>query len=160
VIEAREIRDATERDAALALRERVFVREQGVPLSEEIDGFDESATHLVVVVDDTVVGTCRLVLDGDTVRLSRMVVAADQRRRGIGAALLAESARLAHEWGARRIVLNAQVRAVGVYEAAGYSEYGEHFMDAGIEHVAMAREVERDDRSHGGGDVSPEPERA
>jgi predicted GNAT family N-acyltransferase len=143
VIQVRETRDAAERDAALALREEVFVGEQGVPLSEEIDGFDERATHLIAVLDERVVGTCRLVLERDTVKLSRMVVASDQRRRGVGAALLAESARLAQLWDARRIVLNAQMQAVGVYEAAGYRTHGAHFMDAGIEHVAMVREIER-----------------
>jgi predicted GNAT family N-acyltransferase len=141
VIEVRETRDDGERDAALALREEVFVVEQGVPLSEEIDGFDDRATHLVAVSGERVVGTCRLVLDRDTVKLSRMVVAQDHRRRGVGAALLAESERIARRWSAGAIVLNAQVRAVGVYEAAGYRTQGAHFMDAGIEHVAMVREL-------------------
>jgi predicted GNAT family N-acyltransferase len=141
VIEVREIRDADERDAALALREEVFVGEQGVPLSEEIDGEDDRATHLVAVSDGRIVGTCRLMLNGDTVGLSRMVVAADQRRRGVGAALLSASERVAREWRARRIALNAQIAAVPVYEAAGYLAYGRRFMDAGIEHVAMRREL-------------------
>jgi predicted GNAT family N-acyltransferase len=141
VTEVREIRDAAERDAALTLREEVFVGEQGVPLAEEIDGQDETATHLVAVTDGTVIGTCRLVLDRSAVKLSRLVVARDHRRQGIAAELIAESERLARDWGATRIVLNAQIGAVGLYEAAGYQEYGEHFMDAGIEHVAMAREL-------------------
>jgi predicted GNAT family N-acyltransferase len=145
VIEVRETRDAVERDAALALRELVFVGEQGVPLSEELDDLDAQATHLVAIADAAVVGTCRLVLDGETVKLSRMVVARDHRRRGIGAALLAKSERLAHQWGARRIVLNAQTRAMGVFVAAGFREYGDQFMDAGIEHMAMARELEADE---------------
>jgi predicted GNAT family N-acyltransferase len=151
VIEVCETRDDGERDAALALRERVFVDEQGVPLSEEIDGFDAAATHVVAVEDGAVIGTCRLVLDGDTAKLSRMVVARDHRRRGVGAALLAESDRIARGWSARRIVLNAQTQAMGVYASAGYDAHGSPFMDAGIEHRTMERHLEdvaaRDERA-------------
>ena len=142
MIEVRETRGDGERDAALALREVVFVEEQGVPLSEEIDGFDDAATHVVAVEDGAVVGTCRLVLDGETAKLSRMVVAREHRRRGLGAALLAEADRVARRWGARRIVLNAQTQAMGVYSAAGYSAHGGPFMDAGIEHRTMERRLD------------------
>ena len=141
-MEVRETRDDGERDAALALREVVFVEEQGVPMSEEIDGFDATATHVVAVEDGNVVGTCRLVLDGETAKLSRMVVARDHRRRGVGGALLAEADRIARGWGARRIVLNAQTQAMGVYSAAGYHAHGGPFMDAGIEHRTMERHLD------------------
>ena len=142
MIEVRETRDHGERDAALALREEVFVEEQGVPLSEEIDGFDTAATHVVAVDGETVVGTCRLVRDGETVKLSRMVVARDYRRRGVGAALLVEADRIARRWGAQRIVLNAQTQAMGVYSAAGYRAHGSPFIDAGIEHRTMERRLD------------------
>jgi predicted GNAT family N-acyltransferase len=142
VIEVRVARDDAERDAALLLREDVFVREQGVPLSEELDGRDAVATHVVAVADGRVVGTCRLLLDGGACKLSRMVVASDHRGQGIGRALLAESDRIAREWGARCIVLNAQVSAAGVYAASGYERRGDIFMDAGIEHVVMERALE------------------
>ena len=36
-------------DAAIALREEVFVREQNVPVEEELDGRDEEALHLVAL---------------------------------------------------------------------------------------------------------------
>ncbi len=39
--------------------------------------------------------------------------------------------------GTCRIVLNAQTRARGLYRAAGYTEHGGRFMEAGIEHVRM-----------------------
>jgi predicted GNAT family N-acyltransferase len=135
----RRARDAAERSAAAELRIRVFCDEQGVPREEEIDGLDDDAVQLVAVEHRAVIGTCRLLFDGATCKLGRLVVARDARRRGIGGGLLALAEEEARAAGARRIVLNAQTRARGLYRAAGYTECGGRFMEAGIEHVRMER---------------------
>jgi predicted GNAT family N-acyltransferase len=75
------------------------------------------------------------------VRLGRLVVAAAHRRRGIASALLAEAGQVARAEGATTIVLHAQTYACPLYAAAGYRSRGEPFMEAGIEHVAMEREL-------------------
>jgi predicted GNAT family N-acyltransferase len=147
--EVRPARDAAELGAALALRHEVFVVEQQVPIEEEIDEHDETALHLVAVDGGRVVATCRLVRDGDTVTLGRMAVVASERGRGLASALLAEAESRARADGARRIALAAQTGALGLYERAGYTAYGERFLDAGIEHLMMARRL--DGPSAGGG---------
>ena len=140
--EVRPARDADEVRAALALRHEVFVVEQRVPLEEEIDAHDETdALHLVAVEDGRVVATCRLVPEGETVKLGRMAVGAAARRRGIASRLLAEGEARARALGARRIALAAQTGALGLYERAGYAAYGERFMDAGIEHLMMEKRL-------------------
>ena len=139
--EFRPARDRAEVDAALALRHDVFVVEQDVPLAEELDGRDDEALHLVAVDDGAVVATCRLVHDGDTVKLGRMAVAMRARRRGLASRLLAEADAQAAALGALRIALAAQTDALGLYERAGYRAYGERFLDAGIEHLMMDRPV-------------------
>ena len=135
----RRARDAAERSAATELRIRVFCDEQGVSREDEIDGRDSDAVHLVALERDEVVGTCRLLFDGTTCKLGRLVVDRDARRRGIGGRLLALAEDEARAAGAERIVLNAQTRARGVYRAAGYTEAGDTFMSAGIEHIRMER---------------------
>jgi predicted GNAT family N-acyltransferase len=142
--EVRPARDAEEVRAALALRHEVFVVEQGVPLEEEIDAHDETdALHLVAVGEDgRVVATCRLVADGETVKLGRVAVAAAARRRGVASRLLEEGEARARALGARRIALAAQTGALALYERAGYTPYGERFLDAGIEHLMMARRLD------------------
>jgi predicted GNAT family N-acyltransferase len=135
----RRARDAAERSAARELRIRVFCGEQGVPREEEIDGRDDEAVHLVAVERGAVIGTCRLLFDGASCKLGRLVVDREARRRGIGGRLLALGEREARDAGAERIVLNAQTRARGVYRAAGYAEHGDRFIEAGIEHVRMER---------------------
>ena len=135
----RRARDAAERSAATELRIRVFCDEQGVSRAEEIDGRDDDALHLVAVDRGAVIGTCRLLFEGTTCKLGRLVVAREARRRGIGSRLLALGEAEARAAGAKRIVLNAQTRARGVYRAAGYTERGGRVMQAGIEHVRMER---------------------
>ena len=140
--EVRPTRDQSEVDAALALRYDVFCIEQGVSLAEERDGHDEQALHLVVVDDGEVVGTCRLLAHGSEVKLGRMAVAPSHRGRGLAAELLVEADARARELHGQRITLAAQLGARALYERAGYAPYGEVFLDAGIEHVMMAKALE------------------
>ena len=140
-MEIRLARDDAERAAALALRHDVFVVEQHVPLADEVDGRDAEALHLVAVDRDEVVGTCRLLAAGETVKLGRMAVARAARRRGIASRLLQECEARARALGARRIALSAQTDALALYERAGYESYGERFMDAGIEHLMMEKRL-------------------
>ena len=123
----------------LALRRAVFVEEQGVPVEEELDEHDAGALHLVAVDGPTVVGTCRLLRAGDALKLGRMAVAPAARRRGIAARLLEEAEAHARAQGVRVIRLSSQLEARPAYERAGYTAYGERFLDAGIEHVMMEK---------------------
>jgi predicted GNAT family N-acyltransferase len=140
-LEVRPARDEREVAAALELRRRVFCGEQGVSLALERDGRDPSALHVVAVEDDRLVGTCRLVFDGEAARLGRMAVETGARRRGVGAAILASAERCAREAGARRITLHAQTTVEDLYSRHGYITHGEPFVEAGIEHVAMEKVV-------------------
>jgi predicted GNAT family N-acyltransferase len=139
VIQVRPTRDDAEIAAALALREEVFCGEQGVSLAEERDGRDAEALHIVVVDDGVVVATCRLLVEGTTVKLGRMAVSRTRRGLGLARALITEAEARARALGAERMVLAAQLNAQALYDRAGYDAYGDVFLDAGIEHVMMAK---------------------
>lgn len=139
MIQVRPTRDDAEIAAALALREEVFCGEQGVSLAEERDGRDEEALHLVVVDNGVVVATCRLLVEGTTVKLGRMAVSRTRRGLGLARALITEAETRARALGAERMVLAAQLNAQALYDRAGYDAYGDVFLDAGIEHVMMAK---------------------
>ena len=139
MIEVREVRDAEDRRAAFALREAVFVEEQGVPVELEMDEHDDDALHLIALDGTRIVGACRLVDGGDGGKFGRLVVAVDARGRGIGSALLGEAERRARALGRERMTLTAQTAAMGLYERAGYTARGAVFLDAGIEHVTMEK---------------------
>ena len=138
--EVRRIRDRSELDAALALREEVFIVEQGVTPEGDRDGRDEEAIQLVAEGEDgAIVGTCRVLVEGAVGRFGRLAVRASHRRRGIAAALLAEAEREARAAGARRMRLHAQTDALRLYENAGYAAEGEPFMEEGLEHLTMEK---------------------
>lgn len=140
-MEARQARDRSEVDQALALRERVFCGEQGVELEADRDGLDDRAIQIVAVESERVVGTCRVLVDGETGRLGRMAVDARIRGRGVGAAILAAAERSARDAGARLMRLHAQRYVEDMYAAAGYAPYGEPFVEEGIPHVSMEKRL-------------------
>jgi predicted GNAT family N-acyltransferase len=141
VTEIRRITGDEELAAALELRERVFCGEQGVTLEGDRDGLDDRAIQLIAVEQDDVVGTCRILLDGDLARFGRLCVAPAARRRGLGAQLLAAAEREARGARAARMRLHAQTGALGLYAQAGYTADGEPFDEEGIEHLAMEKRL-------------------
>jgi predicted GNAT family N-acyltransferase len=139
--EVRRVRDAGEMKAALQLRYDVFCVEQGVPEHEELDGRDGESIHLVAVSNGELLGVCRVLMIGNTAQFSRLAVRTSVRRQGIATALLnaADSETLAA--GGRRLVLHAQTYARPLYETAGYRVRGREFTEAGIEHIAMEKQL-------------------
>ncbi|MDH3287067.1 MAG: GNAT family N-acetyltransferase [Betaproteobacteria bacterium] len=128
---------ATDAGTLCAIRMKVFVEEQHVPLALEWDGEDERCEHaLVYVPDQTPVGTGRLLPDG---RIGRLAVLRDWRRQGAGSALLEYFLQLARQKGFAMVKLHAQTRAMAFYARHGFEAHGEEFMDAGIPHVEMSR---------------------
>ena len=132
-------------DAALeqlrAVREAVFIQEQGVPPELEIDDLDPRCRHVLARdASGAPVGTARLSPEG---RIGRMAVLRPWRAYGVGSALLHALLRIAREDGLERVNLHAQETAIGFYRRHGFSPVGERFVEAGIGHVAVQRRLDR-----------------
>ena len=138
-MDIRPARDRDEIDQALALREQVFCVEQGVPLAADQDGLDDVAIQVVAIESGRVVGTCRVLVEDRIGRLGRMAVEAPARGRGVGAAILAAAEQSARDAGASLMRLHAQRYVEDLYAAAGYSPYGQPFVEEGIPHVSMEK---------------------
>lgn len=124
--------------ACRALRRVVFIDEQGVSEADEVDDLDEAALHLLAVRDGRPVGTARLLVAGETVKVGRVCVLADQRGQGLGAALMQAAVGLARGLpGVGCVKLGAQTHALGFYERLGFVAFGPEFLDAGIPHRDM-----------------------
>lgn len=131
ILETRWARHAA---ALSAIRRRVFVEEQGVPIALELDDLDQAAWHLLALVDGvTPVGTARLLDDG---HIGRMAVLPAWRGQGIGTSLLRHAIQMAQADG-RRAFLHAQCSAIPFYERLGFRAEGPVFLDAGIAHRLM-----------------------
>jgi predicted GNAT family N-acyltransferase len=128
---------------AFGLRYEVFVDEQGVPRELEVDELDPSATHLVAISGDRVIGTLRILDHGAAAKVGRVAVRATARRGGIGARLMHRAAAIAADRGFTEVIVHAQIAVVGFYRRLGYVEEGEEFDDAGIPHIAMRKKIVR-----------------
>ena len=135
-----ELTDWTTTELAIkAIREAVFIREQGVPVELEWDGLDSSCAHVLAWNNHgKAIGTARMQQNGT---IGRMAVLKDWRRRGVGRALLQALLNQAARQGLIRVTLSAQTHALGFYERAGFHMVGETFMDAGIPHRKMVKEL-------------------
>jgi predicted GNAT family N-acyltransferase len=127
----------------LALRERVFVREQGVPLELERDALEAAALHVGAFASGEVVGAARLRrLDAQTGKAERVCVAFERRGEGIGVALMACLEAEARERALAALVLSAQAPVIPFYERLGYRGQGPRFWEAGLEHLKMTKVLE------------------
>ncbi|MBV7485730.1 GNAT family N-acetyltransferase [Bordetella sp. BOR01] len=124
------------RDDAYAVRHEVFVLEQLVPVDIELDDDDPLAVHAVAYgADGAPVATGRLLPDG---HIGRMAVRKVARGSGVGGQVLDALIAQGHGDGHRMLLLHAQTHARGFYEAHGFMAQGEEFVEAGINHIAMA----------------------
>lgn len=140
--------------AVYAVRHTVFVVGQGVPVELERDLLDDVADHAVALLSGVVVGTGRLVdgrIDvegllvpgtrGTVGTIGRMAVAEADRGTGTGRALLDLLVATAAERGLPEVELHAQLHARGFYDRAGFTPFGEIYLEAGIEHLGMRRRL-------------------
>lgn len=119
------------------LRQQVFVIEQDCPYPD-LDGRDveTGARHVVLLEDETVIGTLRVLDDGDWARIGRVVVAPSARGRGLAGLLMDEAMTLC---GDREVRLDAQSALTDFYAAYGFEVTGPDFDEDGIRHVPMGR---------------------
>lgn len=130
---------ATLGTAAMTVRERVFIKEQGVPIEIERDANDATSRHVVAYgPGGEAIGTGRLLPDG---HVGRLAVLKKWRGKGVGAALFERLLQLAAEAGMQRLELHAQTPAAGFYVRYGFATQGAEFYEAGLPHITMARDV-------------------
>ena len=131
------VREATwshDRDSLCKIRLQVFVQEQKVPQSLELDGLDATAVHFLALVNDSPIGTSRLLPSG---QIGRMAVLSPYRNQGIGGKLLHATIARALDLGYASIFLHAQLSAADFYLRHGFQPFGDPFEEADILHQAM-----------------------
>ena len=118
-----------------AVREAVFMREQGVPAELEWDGLDESSHHVLALNSHGQAIGCGRILPN--AHLGRLAVMPKWRGRKVGTAILEGLLAYASDKHYPEVDIDAQVQAVPFYERFGFVAEGEVFMDAGMPHRKM-----------------------
>ncbi len=125
---------------AAAVRETVFVHEQGFSLEIEQDDFDGVAWHMVGYRKGRPVCTGRLFWEDEAAgkaHIGRVAVLPACRGMGLGLAVMNALTERARALGAKRAVLNAQTDKCGFYEKAGFARTGVTLLDEGVPHAEM-----------------------
>ena len=133
--------DTTTLYAILKLRCDVFVVEQKC-FYADVDGRDtEPGTrHVWLARGDDILAYLRILDDGDTERIGRVVTAPDARGAGHAGRLMEHALTVI---GNRPSVLYAQAHLAGFYTRFGYTPTGPEYLEDGIPHLPMAKAAPR-----------------
>lgn len=118
-----------------AIRKEVFIEEQKVDPEIEYE-FEEEGNYYLLFVDDKPIATARWRETEKGIKLERFALLKSHRNRGFGSELLKTIMKEVVPL-QKPIYLHAQVPAINYYKRAGFTEVGEHFFEAEIEHVRM-----------------------
>ena len=70
-----------------------------------------------------------------------MAVQQDMQLRGIGASIMSFAENLARDKGFRYMIMHSRNTAIGFYEKLGYKVNGDEFIEVGISHYVMEKEL-------------------
>ena len=141
------LKSKEELNLGFALRIKVFVEEQNVPMELELDEKDnsENTVHIGFFDNNKLIGAARLIdLDKDVIHIGRVAIDKEYRGRGIGRELINGCENIAQQILKRKIIieLSSQIQAEKFYESLGYNRVNDKiYLDAGIEHVDMRKEI-------------------
>ena len=136
------IESAADMERAWAIRRLVFIEEQNVPEEIEMDADDSRAFHAIATLAGVAIGCGRMLEHGaGEVKIGRMAVLREFRKKGVGAQILRFLIDSACTRGCRKAILHAQLTAEGFYLREGFRAVGGVFDEAGIAHRLMEREL-------------------
>jgi ElaA protein len=124
-------------DAALRLREAVFVQEQGFSKELERDAKDDISWHVLLYLDGVPAATGRIYYEDGAYWMGRICVQKDARGHGLGDLLMRMLLDKAKRHFAPRVCLGAQVRVAPFYARYGFAPCGKPYDEEGVPHQTM-----------------------
>jgi len=132
------IAKAKDTKACLAIRRSVFIEEQGVAETLELEGETPACLHYLACDGETPLATLRITPMGTVAKIERVAVLKSARGKGIGASLMRHVLVALRAKGFTEAKLGSQIAAQAFYERLGFTAYGAPFLDAGIPHIMMS----------------------
>jgi predicted GNAT family N-acyltransferase len=120
------------------IRRTVFIEEQGVPESIEIDEFENGSKHFLVLLDGQPVGAGRFRLKKFYAKFERIATLKSHRGLGIGRKLMETMQAHSSQFYPNFLpAMHAQKSAVNFYLKLGWVAVGEEFFEANIPHQIL-----------------------
>jgi predicted GNAT family N-acyltransferase len=103
------------------------------------DELDLESYHIGAILNDEVVGYCRLSGDKKDMHISRVFVVGKLEKKGIGSKLICEALQVSKINSVRQVNLNSRIEAVKFYERFGFVAVGNSFISefSGVELMRM-----------------------
>ncbi|UPM53842.1 GNAT family N-acetyltransferase [Gottfriedia acidiceleris] len=140
----KKIKNEEELKIAFAIRNDIFVKEQGVPLEDEFDQYDKlngNCEHILVHYNEQPVGTGRIRFIDGVGKLERICILESFRKFGLGKNIINALEEIAEEQGASQVKLHGQTHAEGFYKKLGYRTSSDVFIEDGIPHILMLKNL-------------------
>ncbi|MDR3216809.1 MAG: GNAT family N-acetyltransferase [Clostridiaceae bacterium] len=129
-------------DDIRTIRKIVFIDEQGESYEDEFSDLrEDNFVHCCLYDGEKLVAYVRFSIKGEAAHIGRVAVLREYRSTGLGSRILALTEKEIFQSGANVAELNAQMQAQGFYEKQGYVSYGEIFLEVGIPHKEMRKQV-------------------
>lgn len=140
-MEVRLVTNNKELEDAYQIRKIVFVEEQKVPIELEIDEYESEAAHFVLYDNNKPIGAGRFRIIDNIGKVERICVNKENRKSGGGRVIMGKIEQYAKVKGLHKLKLNAQIQAIPFYSRLGFSVTSDEFLDAGIPHKTMTKEL-------------------
>lgn len=128
--------------SCMQIRRKVFIEGQGVPEEIEVDGKENECDHYILKIDDFAAGTARVRYLGEKGKIQRVAILDEYQGKGLGRKLMQYIIEDIIKKGvAKSMVLSAQVHAISFYESLGFTVCSDEYMEAGILHKDMQKDV-------------------
>lgn len=131
-------------DEMVALRYKVLREPLGLAFSEQdlLADADDVLLGLSVDSSDKISACCILTPQNDRcIKLRQMAVDPTVQKLGLGTSILGFTEYVAAKKGFEIIELHARKVAVGFYEKYDYAIVGEEFIEVGIPHYSMRKQI-------------------
>lgn len=123
----------------LRLRQDVFIVEQECIFSD-IDNVDPLCEHLLLKIDNDIIGCSRIVPPGKIFEhpsIGRIAVHKEYRGKGLGKKIVEKSLKILSETGTENVIIEAQTYLLAFYKSLGFNTISEAYPVDGISHNKM-----------------------
>lgn len=128
---------------ALKLRTKILRVPLGKQLTKDDLVGEKDQLHFGVFDSDKLVAcvTIKPIKNGSAGKLRQMAVDDSVQGKGVGKSIIQETEIVLKDKGFKQITMAARETAVGFYQNLTYSKVGDPFLEQGIEHVKMVKNL-------------------
>ncbi|PTX93839.1 GNAT family N-acetyltransferase [Spartobacteria bacterium LR76] len=128
-----------------ALRDTLLRQPLGLTMDAESVDWADGTRHFGLFDETDTLVACVLASPGPngSVRLRQMAVSSASQSSGFGRSLMQQAEAELRRSGVKSLSLHARDTAIGFYEKLGYSRVGDIYLELGIPHQLMGKELVR-----------------